>query len=111
MVKIGKMKPLWAFLIGAFWINTALVVAAAVDTVRANLSDGSSIAVFAVFSLITASVQAGLILYAYLMPKRAGAGLKRIREWIARNQEAALAVISLVLAVWLASKGIRGLGG
>ncbi len=111
MKKIGQMKPLWAFLIGAFWINTALVVAAAVDTLKANISDSQSIAVFAVFSLITASVQAAMILYAYLMPKRASVGLGRIREWIARNQESALAVICVALAVWLASKGIRGLGG
>ena len=110
MTKIGLMKPIWAFLIGAFWINTALVVAAAVDTLRANLSNGQSIAAFAVFSLVTASVQAGMILYAYLLPKRAAVGLKRIREWIARNQESALAVISLALAVWLASKGLSGLG-
>jgi Sap, sulfolipid-1-addressing protein len=110
MKKIGQMKPIWAFLIGAFWINTALVVAAAVDTLRAGLSNSQSITVFAVFSLITASVQAALILYAYLAPKRSAVGLKWIREWIATNQESALALISLVLAVWLAGKGIRGLG-
>ncbi len=110
MIKIGQMKPLWAFLIGAFWINTALVVAAAVDTLRANLSDGQSIAAFAVFSLATASVQAAMILYAYVLPKHAAVGLKRIREWIARNQASALAVICLALAVWLGSKGIQGLG-
>ena len=28
MTRIGKMRPVWAFLIGAFWINTTLVVAA-----------------------------------------------------------------------------------
>ena len=111
MVKIGQMKPIWAFLIGAFWINTALVVAAAVDVLRSNVSYSNAVAVFAVFSLITAAVQGALILYAYVMPKRANVGLARIREWIARNQESALAVICLVLAVWLAGKGIRGLGG
>ena len=111
MTRIGKMKPLWAFLIGAFWINTALVVAAAVDTLRANIPDGQAVAVFALFSLVTASLQAALILYAYIVPKRAAVGLERIREWIARNQEAALALISFALAIWLASKGIRGLGG
>jgi len=110
MVKIGQMRALWAFLIGAFWINTALVVAAAVDTLRANLSDSQSIAAFAVFSLFTAMVQGALILYAYIAPKRAAVGLGRIREWIARNQESALALISLALAIWLASKGIQGLG-
>src|SRR5271169_5604622 len=25
MARIGKMSPIWAFLIGAFWINTTLV--------------------------------------------------------------------------------------
>ena len=39
MTRIGKMSPIWAFLIGAFWINTTLVVAAAVDTLRAELSN------------------------------------------------------------------------
>ena len=111
MARIGKMRALWAFLIGAFWINTALVVAAAVDTLRANLPDGESIAVLAVFALVTASVQGALILYAYLAPERAAVGLGRIREWIARNQEAALAVVAFVLAIWLATKGIRGLYG
>ena len=50
MARIGKMRALWAFLIGAFWINTALVVAAGVDTLRAELSTGQSLAVFAVFA-------------------------------------------------------------
>jgi len=109
MTRIGKMSPVWAFLIGAFWINTALVVAAGVDTLRANLPDGKSIAVFGAFTLATASVQGAVILYAYLLPERAAVGLEGIRTWIARNQQETLAVVALVLAVWLASKGIRGL--
>lgn len=111
MTRIGKMSPVWAFLIGAFWINTTLVVAAGIDTLRAELSNDESIAVFAAFTLVTLSVQGALILYAYLLPQRAAVGLGRIREWIARNQEAALAVVAAVLAVWLAAKGIRGLRG
>jgi Sap, sulfolipid-1-addressing protein len=111
MARIGKLSPVWAFLIGAFWINTTLVVAAGVDTLRANLPKGESIAVFAVFTLITMSVQGTLIVYAYVLPERASIGLAGIREWIARNQEAALAVVALLLAIWLAGKGIRGLGG
>jgi hypothetical protein len=109
MGRIGKLSPVWAFLIGAFWINTTLVIAAAVDTLRANLSNGESIAVFGVFTLITVSVQGALILYAYVLPERASIGLARIREWIARNQQVALAVVAILLAIWLAGKGIRGL--
>jgi hypothetical protein len=111
MKRIGTMRPIWAFLIGAFWINTTLVVAAGVDALRAELPTNQSIAAFAAFTLVTISVQAALILYAYLLPKRAAVGLKGIREWIARNQESALALIALVLAVWLAAKGIKGLSG
>jgi hypothetical protein len=111
MAKIGKMSPVWAFLIGAFWINTALVVAAGVDTLRAELPNSQSIPVFAAFTLVTLSVQAALILYAYLLPKSAAVGLHNIREWIARNQQAALAVVAFVLAIWLGAKGISGLRG
>lgn len=111
MTRIGKLRPVWAFLIGAFWINTTLVIAAGVDTLRANLSKRESIAVFGAFTLVTVSVQGTLILYAYLLPEHASIGLARIREWIARNQEAALAVVAVLLAIWFAGKGIRGLRG
>jgi hypothetical protein len=111
MARIGKMRAIWAFLIGAFWINTALVVAAGVDTLRAELATGQSLAVFAVFALITGLVQAALILYTYLVPDRAAPRLGGIREWIAGNQQVALAVIALVLAVWLGAQGISGLRG
>ena len=111
MTRIGNMSPVWAFLIGAFWINTTLVIAASVDTVRADLSTGQSMIVFAAFTLVTVSVQGGLILYAYVLPNHAAIGLERIRDWITRSQEAALSVVALVLAVWFAGQGIRGLVG
>jgi hypothetical protein len=111
MVRIGKMRAVWAFAIGAFWINTTVVIAAGVDTLRANLSNWDSFVVLAVFTLVTLSVQAALTVYFYLLPERAAIGLERIREAIARNQEAALAIVALVLAVWFAGQGIRGLVG
>jgi hypothetical protein len=109
MARIGTMRPIWAFLIGAFWINTALVVAAGVDALRSEVPTGEALVVLALFALVTMSVQGALIVYAYVLPARASVGLGRIREWIARNQEVALAVIAAALAVWLAAKGVRGL--
>ena len=82
MARIGRMKPIWAFLIGAFWINTVLVVAAGVDALRAELPTGEALAVFAGFALATGAVQGALILYARLLPERAATGLTRIREFI-----------------------------
>src|SRR5206468_9493212 len=66
MARVGRMRPIWAFLIGAFWINTTLVVAAGADTLRAELATGQSLAVFAAFTVVTLLVQGALILYAHL---------------------------------------------
>jgi hypothetical protein len=60
MTRISDMRPVAAFLIGAFWINTTLVLAAAVDVLRAELPKGQSLAVFAAFTLGTLSVQGAL---------------------------------------------------
>ena len=111
MERIGRMRARWAFLIGAFWINTALVVAAGTDALRSNLPEGQLLVVLAVFALVTGSVQAALILYWAFARRRADERLGLLRDWIARNQEAALAVIAFVLALWLAGKGIHGLRG
>jgi Sap, sulfolipid-1-addressing protein len=111
MSRIGKMRPIWAFLIGAFWINTTVVIAAGVDTLRAGLSNRDSLVVLVGFTLVTLSVQGAMILYASVVPERAAVGLNRIREWIARNQQVAVAVVAFVLAVWFAAQGIRGLAG
>jgi hypothetical protein len=46
-----------------------------------------------------------------VVPEHASIGLAQIREWIARNQETALAVVAALLAIWFAGKGIRGLRG
>ena len=44
-------------------------------------------------------------------PKEAAAGLRRIREWIPRNQEAVMAIVCVVIALYLAGQGIYGLNG
>jgi Sap, sulfolipid-1-addressing protein len=109
MARIGRMRPIWAFLVGAFWINTAIVVAAAVDTLRAEPRSAEALGVFAAFALVTGAVQGALILYSRLRPEHAADDLTRIREWVTRNQNVGLAVIALALAVYLVGKGISGL--
>ena len=65
--------------------------------------------VFVAFALVTAAVQGALIVYARLRPENAATRLARIREWITRNQNVALAVVALALAVYLVGRGISGL--
>lgn len=109
MARIDGLRPFWAFLIGAFWINTALVIAAGVDTVRSNLANGQAVVVFAAFTAVTMSAQAAAILYAGLRPDDAGPRLERVRARIVRDQSGALALVALALAVWLGARGISGL--
>ena len=109
MKAVGEMRARWVFLLGAFWINVALVLPAANAILQADLSTTDSLIACAVFALLTASVQAAMIIYSLVRSKQAELGLGRIREWIARNQEAAMAVICLALAVWLVSQSVYNL--
>ena len=111
MATIGRMRARWVFLLGAFWINVALVVPAATDILKAELSTTDSLVASAVFALMAASVQVGMIVYAVAKPKEAAVGLGRIREWIPRNQEAVMAIVCVVIALYLAGQGIYGLNG
>jgi len=73
----------------------------AVDPIEANALYGGRM-----------SLNDGLVVMGQtIMSNGVGAsiGLARIREWIARNQETALAGVAVVLAIWFAGKGIRGL--
>jgi hypothetical protein len=107
--RIGQIRPLVAFGFGAFWINTALVVAAALETLRADLPTGQSVAVCAWFAILSGAVQAGIIVLARLRPARTAKALHELRWWITRNQQATIAVVALVLAVWIGGRGIAGL--
>jgi hypothetical protein len=109
--RIGQIRPLVAFGFGAFWINAALVVAAALETLRADLPAGQSVLVCAWFALLTGAAQAGIIILARLRPARTAAALHELRWWITRNQQATIAVVALVLAVWIGGRGIAGLAG
>ena len=106
MATIGRMQGRWVFLLGAFWINIALVIPAATDILKADLSTTDSLVASAVFALMAASVQIGMIVYAVAKPKKAAVGLGWIRPWIPRSQEAVLAVVSVVIALYLAGRGI-----
>lgn len=109
MQRIDAMRPIVAFGLGAFWINSALVIAAAVDTLRADLSTATSLAVCVLFSVASAVAQAAIILYARLRPGPAKARLQGIQAWIMQNQQGVTAGVAFVLAVWLGVQGIVGL--
>ena len=111
MAAIGRMSARWVFLLGAFWINIALVVPAATDILKADLSTTDSLIACAAFALMAASVQIGMIVFAAARPQKAAFKLGRIREWIPRNEDGVMAIACVVIALSLAAQGIYGLSG
>jgi Sap-like sulfolipid-1-addressing protein len=111
MERIGELRPLVAFALGGFWINAAVVIAAAAGTVRADLSTASALTACALFAVVSGSAQAGILVVARLRPARSAGRLAAIRRWITINQHAAAAAVAAVLAVWLGVQGIAGLTG
>jgi hypothetical protein len=111
MARVGAMRPLVAFALGAFWINVALVVAAAVDTLRADLGTSESVAVCALFAVASSSVQLALVAYARLRPMAAAARLQDLRMWVTGHQQPVMAGVALVLAIWFGAQGLTGLAG
>jgi ribose/xylose/arabinose/galactoside ABC-type transport system permease subunit len=107
--RIGRLRPLVAFGLGAFWINAALVVAAALETLRADLPTGESVAVCAWFAVVCGAVQGGIIVAVRVRPARASAALQGLRWWITRNQQAAIVGAAILLALWVGGRGIAGL--
>src|SRR5262249_7040896 len=94
MERIGELRPIVAFALGAFWINAALVIAAATSTVRADLPSAQSLAVCALFAVVSGSVQAMMIVVARLRPAQSAARLAGVRHRITRNQHAAAAGVA-----------------
>jgi hypothetical protein len=109
MARIGELRPVVAFALGAFWINAALVIAAAASTVRADLPTAESLLACVLVAIVSGSVQAGIIVMARLRPARSAARLAGVRDWITRNQHTAATGVAVALAVWLGVKGIAGL--
>ena len=101
------MRPIVAFGLGAFWINSALVIAAAVDTLRADLSTTTSLACACCSRLrLPRRRPRSSCMRGSAGPREAR--LQGIQAWIMQNQQGVTAGVAFVLAVWL---GVRGSSG
>ncbi len=109
MERIGAMRPVVAFGLGAFWINVALVAAAAVDTLRADVGKANSVTACALFAIVSSSAQIAIVAYARLRRASAAVRLQRVRTWITDNQQGVTAGVALALAIWFGAQGLTGL--
>ena len=87
--------------------NLALTAAAVASISTADLSDGESVAVLAVFVAI-ASITIAIPVAVYLiMGERAEVMLGSWRDWLERNNNAVMAVIFVIFAAKLLGDGIQ----
>lgn len=107
--RIGTMRPLVAFGLGAFWINVALVMAAGVDTLRADGGTTEAVTVCVLFAIASAAAQVAIVAYTRLRPAAAAVRLQAVRHWITVNQYALTAGVAVALAIWFVVQGATGL--
>jgi threonine/homoserine/homoserine lactone efflux protein len=89
--------------------NIALIVAAAASISESAIAAGQQVAVYAIFTAITAiGVVLPIIVY-FAMQSRAGKVLDEWKTWLAVNNATVMIVLFLVFGAILIGKGIAGL--
>jgi hypothetical protein len=89
--------------------NLLLIVGGAAAVAQTGVSAGDQTVAWIVFTLIaTIGVAAPLVVY-FVMGDRAPAILEELKEWMARNNTAVMAVLCLVIGVKLFGDAITGL--
>jgi hypothetical protein len=89
--------------------NLLLAIAAAAEISQTAISGAEQAAAWAAFALIaTAGVAAPVVIY-FALGERAGPVLGSLKNWMARNNRAIMAVLLLVIGAKLIGDGISGL--
>ena len=91
--------------------NLILVVGASAAIAQTGIPTGEQAAALAVFVVI-ATVGTGLpVLIYFAMPERSQRLLDDLKNWMAHNNAAIMAVLCLIIGAKLAGDGISGLAG
>ena len=109
LARVESMGVVWAALLGIFMQPWMLVAAGAVAILRADMSQGLSIAAVVLFCVLGSSVLLTLQLFAVFAPERASHRLARLRTWLETHRGAVITGIALVLGAYLLVRGVYGL--
>ena len=104
--KLDGMSAPVAFLFGAFWINGFLVVPAALEISRAEVTGGQKAAALLFYALGATAGQIALIVYRLAAADRATVRLARLRVWLSQNSTSTIAVVLTVIGVGLVVKAL-----
>lgn len=104
--KLDRIGPLTSFLFGAFWINGFLVIPAATQIARADVTGPEKGVALLFYAVGASAALMGVIAYRLLAPGRATAGLARLRAWVSRNGTAAIAILLGAIGAGLVIKAV-----
>lgn len=93
---VGLLIPPWP-----------LVIAGAVDVLRADVSIAGTVVAMAVFVIAATSSIAAMQLWAIRSPKSSMDHLARVRAWVEPHSEHLVTIIAVLVGVWLLVHGLR----
>ena len=104
--KLDAIGPVVAFAFGAFWINGFLVVPAALQISRADVTGGQKAFALLCYAVGASAGLIAVIAYRLLAHDRAEAGLRRLRGWVGQNSSVTLAVLLGAIGIGLVIKAV-----
>jgi threonine/homoserine/homoserine lactone efflux protein len=107
--RLDRLSPWAAAGLGAFLQPWTLVAAGAATVVRADLSHAGDYLALLFFCLLATSSFLVMEVWATLAPQAAAVRLGGVRLWIDGHRDQAIVLVSLVVGLWLAATGLRGL--
>jgi hypothetical protein len=88
--------------------NLLLIAGGAAAVAQTGIPAGEQAVAWALFTLIGASGVAAPVVIFFALGSRAGGLLHRLKDWMARNNKAIMAVLCLIIGVKLIGDAISG---
>jgi len=104
--KLDAIGPVVAFAFGAFWINGFLVVPAALQISRADVTGGQKALALLFYAVGASAGLIAVIAYRVLARERADTGLRRLRGWVGQNSSTSIAVLLGLIGAGLVIKAV-----
>jgi hypothetical protein len=104
--KLDAIGPVVAFTFGAFWVNGFLVIPAALQISRADVTGGQKAFALLFYSVGASAALIAVIAYRLIAREQADAGLVRLRRWVGQNSSATVAVVLGAIGVGLVVKAV-----
>lgn len=106
MAKVDRMSALGAASLGFLLQPWGLVAAGVTVILEADLHQAASIVVLVLFCLLATSSMAIMQTYYLINPEAAQARLTRLQEWVDRNRDRGIVILSGSIGLALAAKGV-----